>query len=61
MMDAPDPKNAHEEDMDSKHPVNTTVQDVDMTDPEWVEKAAEKTHAASGGDYVKLDRGLLNR
>lgn len=59
MMDAPDPKNAHEEDMDSKHPVNTTVQDVDMTDPEWVEKAAEKTHAASGGDYVKLDRGLL--
>ncbi len=44
----------YEEDMDSKHPVNTTVQDVDMTDPEWVEKAAEKTHAASGGDYVKL-------
>ncbi|WP_203651609.1 NADPH-dependent oxidoreductase [Secundilactobacillus yichangensis] len=59
MMDAPDPKNSHEEDMDSKHPVNTTVEDVDMTDPEWVEKAAEKTHAATGGDYVKLDRGLL--
>ncbi|GAW98435.1 NADPH-dependent oxidoreductase [Secundilactobacillus mixtipabuli] len=59
MMDAPDPKNAHEEDMDSKHPVNTTVEGVDMNDPEWVEKAAEKTHAASGGDYVKLDRGLL--
>ncbi|GAX01269.1 NAD(P)H-dependent oxidoreductase [Secundilactobacillus silagei] len=59
MLDAPDPKNAHEEDMESKHPVNTTVPDVDMTDPEWVEKAAEKTHAASGGDYVKLDRGLL--
>nr|WP_155431849.1 NAD(P)H-dependent oxidoreductase [Secundilactobacillus folii] len=59
LMDAPDPKSATEEDMDSKHAVNTTVEDVDMTDPEWVEKAAEKTHAASGGDYVKLDRGLL--
>lgn len=59
MMDAPDPKNAHEEDMAAKHPVNTTVEGVDMDDPEWVEKAAEKTHAASGGDYVKLDRGLL--
>lgn len=59
MMDAPDPKNAHEEDMEAKHPVNTTVEGVDPNDPEWVEKAAEKTHAASGGDYVKLDRGLL--
>lgn len=59
MMDAPDPKNAHEEDMQSKHPVNTTVEGVDMDDPQWVEKAADKTHAATGGDYVKLDRGLL--
>lgn len=59
MMDAPDPKDATEEDMDSKHTVNTTVPDIDMNDPEWVEKAAEKMHAASGGDYVKLDRGLL--
>ncbi|KRK97861.1 flavoprotein [Secundilactobacillus odoratitofui DSM 19909 = JCM 15043] len=59
MMDAPDPKNAHEEDMKSTNKVNTTVEGVDMDDPEWVEKAADKTHAASGGDYVKLDRGLL--
>ena len=38
---------------------DTTVKDVDMRDPQWLEKAAEKTNAVSGDAYVKLDRGLL--
>lgn len=48
-----------DEDLYATGRVKTTVPDVDMNDPEWVEKAAEKTNAATGDDYVKLDRGLL--
>ncbi|MCX8736560.1 PAS domain-containing protein [Lactobacillus sp. B4026] len=36
-----------------------TVSDVAPDDPDWLEQAAAKTHAASGDDYVKLDSGLL--
>ncbi|MBA1393056.1 oxidoreductase, partial [Lactobacillus sp. XV13L] len=36
-----------------------TVEGIDKNEPDWLEKAAAKTHAASGDDYVKLDSGLL--
>ena len=39
--------------------VPTTITDVEKDDPKWVEKAAELTNAASGDDYVQLDRGVL--
>jgi len=47
------------EDLESHGKVETTVEGVDMHAADWVEKAAEKTNAAEGDDYVKLDRGLL--
>lgn len=37
----------------------TTVDGIDKNDPNWLNKAAEKTHAAQGNDYVKLDAGLM--
>lgn len=37
--------------------VKTTI-DIENSDT-WVEDAAEKTNAASGDDYVQLDRGVL--
>ncbi|WEV41197.1 PAS domain-containing protein [Lactobacillus sp. ESL0681] len=36
-----------------------TVDGLNKEDPDWLDKAAEKTHAASGDDYVKLDSGLM--
>lgn len=48
-----------EEDLFATKPIDTTIEGVDMTDPEWVEKAAEKVNAVSGDTYVKLDRGVL--
>ena len=36
-----------------------TVEGLKKEDPDWLDKAAEKTHAATGDDYVKLDSGLL--
>lgn len=59
LLDSPDPKTAHDEDLASKHKVNTTIDGVDMKDDHWVEKAAEKAHAVDGSTYVKLDRGVL--
>lgn len=47
------------EDLSAKNPIDTTIVGIDSDDPQWVEKAAELTHAASGNDYVKLDRGVL--
>lgn len=38
---------------------STTVEKVNKMDPNWVEKAAEKTKAATKKDYVQLNRGLL--
>ncbi|RMC51607.1 PAS domain-containing protein [Lactobacillus sp. ESL0228] len=36
-----------------------TIAGINKNDPNWLEQAANKTHAASGDDYVKLDSGLL--
>lgn len=47
------------EDLESHGKVETTIEGVDMHAADWVEKASAKTHAASGDDYVELDRGVL--
>ena len=47
------------EDFDAKGKSRYTVEGLDKKDPDWLDKAAEKTHAATGDDYVKLDSGLL--
>ena len=47
------------EDLESHGTVDTTIKGLDMHADDWVEQAAEKTHAAEGSDYVKLDRGVL--
>lgn len=47
------------EDLWATGTVATTVTDVAKDDPNWVEKVAELTNAASGDDYVELDRGVL--
>ena len=47
------------EDFDAKGKSCYTVEGLDKKDPDWLDKAAEKTHAATGDDYVKLDSGLL--
>lgn len=48
-----------EEDLFCEGSIETTIEGVDPDDPEWVEKAAKITNAASGNDYVKLDHGVL--
>ncbi len=48
-----------QEDLTASNPTDTTIEGVDMNDPEWVEKAAKKVNAVSGDTYVKLDRGIL--
>ncbi|ETA73889.1 NAD(P)H-dependent oxidoreductase [Ligilactobacillus equi] len=53
-------KNWQDEDMTVSSPIDTTIQGVEPDDPEWVEKAAKITKAASGSDFVKLDRGVLS-
>lgn len=50
---------AGSEDLNSKGKISTTIEGVDMTADDWVEKAAEKVNAVEGNTYVKLDRGLL--
>ena len=47
------------EDLTASNPSDTTIEGIDKSDPNWVEKAAEKVGAVSGDTYVKLDRGLL--
>jgi NAD(P)H-dependent FMN reductase len=59
MLDAPNPKSYEEEDLEATGKVNTTIEGVDMDDPDWVNKAAEKVHAVEGSTYVKLDHGVL--
>lgn len=48
-----------EEDFTASGKSRYTVSGIDKDDPDWLEKAAAKTNAASGDDYVKLDCGLL--
>lgn len=47
------------EDLWATESIESTIEGVDKSDPEWVEKAAELVGAAEGSDYVKLDRGIL--
>ena len=47
------------EDFDATGKSRYTVEGLKKEDPDWLDKAAEKTHAATGDDYVKLDSGLL--
>lgn len=47
------------EDFEAKRKSKYTVEGIDKNDPEWLDKAAKKVHAAEGDDYVKLDAGLL--
>lgn len=49
------------EDYDAKGEAKagTTIHGIDPNDPDWLDKAAKKVHAAEGNDYVKLDAGLL--
>lgn len=59
-LKGPEPADAYKnEDLTAAGKTDTTIQDVDMTAPDWVDQAAKKTHAASGSDYVKLDAGIL--
>ncbi|WEV43980.1 PAS domain-containing protein [Lactobacillus sp. ESL0684] len=47
------------EDFEAQGNGRYTVDGLNKEDPDWLDKAAEKTHAASGDDYVKLDSGLM--
>lgn len=47
------------EDFDATGHSRYTVDGIDKNDPDWLDKAAKKVHAAEGDDYVKLDSGLL--
>lgn len=59
-LQGPEPADAWKnEDLTASGKADTTIEGVKMNDPEWVEKAAEITKAASGHDYVQLDRGIL--
>lgn len=58
-MNQPKTDDAESEDLTASGKIATTVEGVEMSAPDWVEQAAKKTHAASGNDYVQLDRGLL--
>lgn len=48
-----------DEDLSASKGTDTMIKGVDMRADDWVEQAAAKTKAASGKDYVKLDRGVL--
>ncbi|GEO48536.1 NAD(P)H-dependent oxidoreductase [Companilactobacillus kimchii] len=56
MIDADD---YEKEDLSATGKTDTTVEGVDMDDPDWLNKAAEKVNAVEGDTYVKLDSGLL--
>ena len=47
------------EDLHATGKIATTVEGVDMSDDQWLEKAAEAVGAVSGNTYVQLNRGLL--
>lgn len=57
MIDATD--DYENEDLTSSNKIDTTVEGVDMSDDDWLDKAAKKTNAVEGDTYVKLDCGLL--
>ncbi|MUO32208.1 NAD(P)H-dependent oxidoreductase [Enterococcus gallinarum] len=53
------PKQLPPEDLHATGKIATTVEGVDMSDDQWLEKAAEAVGAVSGNTYVQLNRGLL--
>lgn len=59
LLDSPASKLSDEEDLESKHHVNTTIDGIDMLDKDWVENAAKSVHAVDGNTYVKLNQGIL--
>lgn len=50
---------AVEEDLFCSGKIDSTIEGIEMTDPDWVEQVVEKLKPASGSDYVNLDRGIL--
>ena len=59
-LKGPEPADAYKnEDLTASGKTDTTIEGVKPGDPDWVEKAAKLTNAASGKDYVKLDAGIL--
>ncbi len=58
-LGALDQKKVDREDFEAKGKGKYTVEGLDPHDPEWLKKAAAKTNAAKGDDYVELDCGLL--
>lgn len=48
-----------EEDLFANGQIDTTIADVDMNAADWVEQASQKVDAATGNDYVNLNRGVL--
>lgn len=47
------------EDLKATGTIDTTIQGVDKSAPDWVEQAAEVAHAVDGKTYVRLNRGIL--
>lgn len=59
-LKGPEPADAYKnEDLTASGKTDTTIEGVKPGDPDWIEKAAKLTNAASGKDYVKLDAGIL--
>lgn len=59
-LKGPEPADAWKnEDLSASGKADTTIEEVKMDDPHWVDKAADKVNAATGNDYVKLDSGVL--
>lgn len=50
---------AIEEDLNATGKIESTIEGIDMRAADWVEQASEKVNAASGNDYVNLNRGVL--
>lgn len=58
VMQGPKPA-AEPEDLFATGKVDTTIEGIDKSAEDWVEQAAKVTNAASGSDYVVLNRGVL--
>lgn len=59
VLEGPQKKQADPEDLYATGKIDTTIDGVDMTESDWVEKAAKIVGAVEGKTYVKLDRGIL--
>lgn len=59
LLEEPKAEKLAPEDLHATGSIDTTIESVDMTADDWLEKASEKVNAVEGDTYVKLDRGLL--